>query len=37
MLVEQIDFRAIVEDFGEKLTLWRFDMESRRWTQPTPS
>jgi len=37
MFVEQADFRAIVESFGEKLTLWWLDVESGRWTQPAPS
>ncbi len=37
VLVEKTDFRAIVEDFGEKLTLWWLDVESGRWTPPTPS
>jgi len=37
VLVEQADFRAIVEDFGEKLTLWWLDVESGRWIPPAPS
>jgi hypothetical protein len=37
MLVGKTDFRAIVEDFGEKLTLWWLDVESERWILPTPS
>jgi hypothetical protein len=37
MLVEQIDFRAIIEDFCEKRTLWRLDVESGRWTPSSPS
>jgi len=35
--VEKTDFRAIVEDFGEKLTLRWLDVKSERWTPPTPS
>jgi len=37
VLAEQADFRAIVEGFGEKLTLWWLDVESGRWTQPALS
>ena len=37
VLVEKTDFREIVEAFGEKLTLRWLDMESGRWTPPTPS
>jgi len=37
VLVEKTDFRAIVEDFREKLTLRWLDVESGRWTPPTHS
>lgn len=37
VLVEKTDFREIVEAFGEKLTIRWLDVESGRWTPPTPS
>lgn len=36
VLREKTDFRAIVTDFREKLTLRWLDVESGRWTPPTP-
>ena len=35
--MEQTDFRAIVKDFGEKLTLRWLDVKSGRWIPPAPS
>ena len=37
VLVEKTDFREIVNYFREKLTLRWLDVESGRWTPPTPS
>ncbi len=36
VLVEKTDFREIVNSFREKLTLRWLDVESGRWTPPTP-